>query len=166
VRAILRWAAAVTGAHDPTDDTSLERALAGNELDALVMLGHELPLSAEATERLTRLKLLIVVAVHDAGAARAAHVLFPAAAWAEVHGTINNRDGRVQRMRAAYPPSGKSMPAWQALSLLGREMEVALPYDNPRAILAEMTEKIDEFRGAQWGREVRPVQLRFAHSRG
>ena len=55
----------------------------------------------------------------DAGRARhaprtrstaAAHVALPLAEWAEVDGTFTNRLGMVQRVRAAVPPAGDSLP--------------------------------------------------------
>jgi NADH-quinone oxidoreductase subunit G len=47
-----------------------------------------------------------------------AHLMLPAAAWVERDGTFTNFEGRVQRFRAALPPLGESLPAWEILGRL------------------------------------------------
>jgi NADH-quinone oxidoreductase subunit G len=166
VNANRRGVRAILGERTAAGAAVLEQDLEAGELSALLVLGHEIPLSSAATERLASLDLLVVVSVHEADVAGHADVLLPAAAWAEVDGTVTNRDGRVQRMRAAYSPAGKAMPAWQAFVMLARAADAALAYDSAQAVFDEMIAQVAEFRSAEWGREVRPIQLRFAHSRG
>jgi NADH-quinone oxidoreductase subunit G len=160
-----RGVAAITGG-EAKDLAALEADLEAGELDALLILGHELPLRDEAMERLGELRGLVVLADSELGAAKAATVVLPSAAWAEVHGTITNRQGLVQRMRAAYPPAGQAQPAWEAICRLGRACDAALSYDHPKAIFEEMVGAVSAFEGAAWGREVQPIQLRWANSRG
>jgi NADH-quinone oxidoreductase subunit G len=47
-----------------------------------------------------------------------AHLVLPAAAWVERDGTFTNFEGRVQRFRAAVPPLGEALPAWEILGRL------------------------------------------------
>ena len=42
----------------------------------------------------------------------------------------------------------------------------ALGYSGARQVFDDMVQKVAEFRGATWGRDARPIQLRFANSRG
>ena len=79
---------------------------------------------------------------------------------------ITNRQGRVQRMQAALVSAGQSQPAWEAVSRLAKACDVALSYQNPKSIFKEMVGAVPAFQGAEWGRTARPIQLRFAHSRG
>lgn len=55
-----------------------------------------------------------------------ADVLLPATSFAEKDGTFTNSDRRVQRVRAAIPPRGQSMPDWQIICELGKRLTRAL----------------------------------------
>jgi predicted molibdopterin-dependent oxidoreductase YjgC len=79
---------------------------------------------------------------------------------------MTNRQGKVQRLHPAFPPSGQALPAWEVVVRLGRATGAALGWDHVKKVFAEMTEKVPAFQGASWGREARPLQLRFAGSRG
>jgi assimilatory nitrate reductase catalytic subunit len=71
--------------------------------------------------------------------ARLAHVLLPAAAWAEKSGTVTNSDRTISRQRAALPPPGQARPDWWALAQVGRRMgwPSAFGWDGPAAIFRE-----------------------------
>jgi NADH-quinone oxidoreductase subunit G len=144
----------------------LEEDLLAGDLQALLVLGADLPLSDEALTAAVGLEGLVVIADREISIAGGAHVALPAAAWAEVHGTITNRQGRVQRMRAAYAPDGKALPAWEIVTRLGQAAAATLTYDHPKKIFQEMVGAVDAFAGAEWGKEALPLQLRFAGSRG
>jgi NADH-quinone oxidoreductase subunit G len=146
---------------------ALETALAEGQLDALLVLGHELPLSPEAMETARSIDV-VVIAEHELGVARIADVALPAAAWAEVDGTVTNRQGKVGRMHAAYPPLGQSLPAWEVIARLARACDATgfEKHEHARSVFEEMVAQIEPFAGAEWGRTVRPMQLRFANSRG
>jgi predicted molibdopterin-dependent oxidoreductase YjgC len=107
-----------------------------------------------------------VIADQEQGIARRAHVALPAAAWAEVSGTITNRQGHVQRMHAALTPPGKAIPAWEILVRLARACGAAVAYDSPKAVFEELRTRVGPLEGAVWGREARSIQLRWANSRG
>jgi predicted molibdopterin-dependent oxidoreductase YjgC len=72
----------------------------------------------------------------------------------------------VQRLHPAFPPPGDATPAWQIAVRLARATDAAIGWDHPRRVFTEMIERVAAFRGAEWGREARPLQLRFADSRG
>ena len=143
------------------DAAALERDLSSGALRGLLVLGAETP-----NMTAPKLDALVVIATHERGFAPHAHVALPAAAWAEAHGTITNRDGKVQRMRAAVAPAGRALPAWEIVARLARKLGATMEAENPRAVFQEMVAKIPEFAGAQWGKEAPLVQLRFAGSRG
>lgn len=159
-------AIAAAGGYELLGIDRLEKDLADGTLAALVVLGHELPLSAAALEQAKNLDALVVLAHREVGIAASAHVLLPVAAWAEVHATITNRKGLVQRMQAAYPPPGQALPAWEAVTRLGQACKAALGYTHPKNIFTEMVAAVKPFAGADWGKTARPTQLRFAGSRG
>jgi len=85
------------------------RGMAGHQIKALYVTG-ELP----ALDELANLDVLIVQDQFlSAQAAEFAHVVFPAASFAEVEGTLTNLEGRTQALVPAILPSGDSRPdAW------------------------------------------------------
>ncbi len=144
----------------------LEADLLSGEIKALVALGGDLALSDEALDAVRALDVAIVLAERDAGIASAAHVALGIGAWAEVHGTITNRQGLTQRLRAAFPPVGQALPAWEAVVKLGRATGATMDYAHPRNIFDDMIEAIPALSDSEWGQEAPMIQLRFAHSRG
>lgn len=159
-------AIATTGGYQPGDVAALEQDLLAGKLKALLVLGHELPLSDQAMDRAKELDVLVVIAWRETGVAAAAQVILPCAAWAEVHGTITNRQGRVQRMHAAHAPPGQALPAWEVVSRLAQACDATLSYTHPKTIFQEMVGTVEAFQGAEWGKPAPLVQLRFAGSRG
>ena len=139
----------------------LETDLKAGKLKALIVLGSDIVVQASLDE----LDALVVIATHDWGITRSAHVALPAASWAEVHGTITNHEGQVQRLRAAFPPLGQSLPAWDVILRLGRKLGAAFEYPYPRAIFQELQPKLAGCFG-EWGKDAPLLQLRFAGSRG
>jgi NADH-quinone oxidoreductase subunit G len=146
----------------------LEAAINTGAIRALVVLGNELPLGDAARGRLRELDALVVLAWRELELARAATVTLPVAAWAELGGSITNRQGRVQRLHAAFPPPGQAVPAWEAVVRLAQATGAALPWTHAREVFQEMLAAVAPLRerAAPWGREARPIQLRFAYSRG
>ena len=72
----------------------------------------------------------------------------------------------VQRVRAAVPPAGDSLPGWEILSHLARKLGATMDYQEAKAVFAEAKQKLPFMKDADWGRPMLPVQLRFANSRG
>jgi NADH-quinone oxidoreductase subunit G len=159
-------AIARAGGCELLDEARLEADLVGGQLSALLVLGYETPLSGPALDRARQLDALVVIAHREAGIAAETHVTLPSAMWAEVHGTITNRQGKVQRMHAAFPPPGQALPAWEVVNRLAQACDVAMGYSHPKAIFKDMVAAVDAFSGADWGVTARPIQLRFAGSRG
>ncbi len=148
------------------DLAALEADLEAGALDALLVLGHDHALSEAAIAKAGALDALVVLAWREVGLAAVASTTLACAAWAELHGTVTNREGRVQRMHAAYPAAGQALPAWEILTRLAQASDAALSYTHPKKIFEEMVGKVDAFKGAEWGKPARLLQLRFANSRG
>jgi len=115
---------------------------------------------------LDRLQALVAIGTHRDGVTGAAHVALPLSEWTEVDGTFTNRLGMVQRVRAAVPPAGDSLPGWEILSHLARKLGATMEFLEAKAVFAEAKQKLPFMRDADWGRPMLPVQLRFANSRG
>jgi NADH-quinone oxidoreductase subunit G len=136
------------------------------EVRALVMLGSELPGIDEA--KLRELSL-IAISAFERGPVAAAKVVLPAAAWAEVSGTVTNVHQIVQRMHPAFAPPGEALPAWEAIVRLAQATPASagkLSFSHARDVFKEMTQTVTAWSALTWSREARPLSLRFAGSRG
>jgi NADH-quinone oxidoreductase subunit G len=137
------------------------------DVRCLVMLGSELPGIDQA--KLAELGVIAITS-HERGAAVAASIALPAAAWAETAGTVTNAAGLVQRMHAAVAPPGQALPAWEAVVRLAQATAAGaaskLSYAHAREVFKDMTQTVAAWSGLTWAREARPLALRFAGSRG
>jgi len=148
------------------DLTDLAAAIDAGEVRAVVLLGHDLPVAAATLGRIRELDSVIALASHELGPVSHAHVALPIAAWAESHGSFTNRDDRLQRLHAALPAPGQAVPGWEAVVRLAQATGAKPSWTSARELWKEMTGAVAAWKGAAWGREVRPIQLRFAGSRG
>jgi NADH-quinone oxidoreductase subunit G len=136
-------------------------------LRGLLCLSDVLPVSESDLNKLAQLELLAVLATHDSPLTAVAHVTLPAADWAEVNGTFVNRQGRVQRLREALPPAGQSEPAWRLVGRIAKALgDAGFDWEYPRQLFEEARAQTDALAGAEWGKDARPVHLRFAGTRG
>jgi predicted molibdopterin-dependent oxidoreductase YjgC len=93
---------------DPTAGRTYAAILAGirdRRVKALYLAG-EIPPVPELSD----LEFLVVQDILPTESMRHAHVVLPAATFAEMDGTLTNLEGRVQRLRQAIPPVGGSRP--------------------------------------------------------
>jgi NADH-quinone oxidoreductase subunit G len=132
-------------------------------LRALVVLGDVLP-GIEAA-KLGEIEV-ISIAAHERGPVPNARVALPAAVWTESAATITNAKGMVQRMHAAYAPAGTALPAWEAIVRLGQATGVKRTWTHVREVFKDMVATVPAWKDLTWTRDVRPLSLRFAGSRG
>ena len=147
----------------------LANDLKAGALTALLVVGTDGLLGKDAAPGalpLNRLQTLVAVATHRDAVTNGAQVALPLAAWAETDGTFTNKLGMVQRIRAAVPPAGDSLPGWEILSHVARRLGATMDFTEPKAVFAEAKQKLPFMKDADWGRPKLPVQLRFANSRG
>ncbi|HVV87717.1 MAG TPA: 2Fe-2S iron-sulfur cluster-binding protein [Kofleriaceae bacterium] len=144
----------------------LEPGINTGAIRVVVALGHDLPMSSTALGRLRELDLYLALATHELGPVGHAGVALPIAAWAEQHGSFTNQDGKLQRFHGAIDAPGQAVAGWEAMARLGRASGANLTWTAARDVWKDMTAAVAAWKGAAWGREIRPVQLRFAGSRG
>ena len=109
---------------------------------------------------------IVAISAHERGHVANARVAFPAADWAEIAGTITNVNGIVQRMHAAFSPPGHAIPGWEAVVRLAQQTGQKLAWTHVREVFKDMCAAVPAWNGLTWVREARPLQLRFAGSRG
>lgn len=105
-----------------------------------------MPDARRAEQALQKADLVIVSdAYHPTDTTRLAHVLFPAAGWAEKEGTLTNSERRITHVQQALPEPGVSQPDWKiatrlALRLgekLGRDWSAAFAYEKAEDVFNE-----------------------------
>lgn len=144
----------------------LSAALVAHELSALWVMGPTVELDEEALATLKNLELVIFQSTHETIISKDAHVVLPAAAWAEVNGTFTNFQGVVQRIRQAVDAPGEALPHYAIASRLAKKLAVAAEWAMARTVFAEMKSNVEGWADAQFGRDLPTVQLRFAGGRG
>jgi NADH-quinone oxidoreductase subunit G len=103
------------------------------DVKALVLQGPELLRVPEAVLALSKVPFIAVMATHEGPELDRAHVVLPAALWAEGEGTFTNYDRRVQRFRRAVPAPGEALALWELasgiLARLGKPLGASSPRD-------------------------------------
>ena len=138
------WGAPVP-TRDGLDLIEMIDAADRGELAALWMIGYDVLLTnpdAHRTRRaLGKLELVIVQDLFLNETAReVGHVFLPACSSYERDGTFMNAERRIQRVRAALEPRGRSRPDWRILCDVGAAMGHAreLAFRSPREIWDEI----------------------------
>ena len=133
-----------------TEEMVLEAASAG-QIDTLLVLGD--PLDPEDTSKVgasvrARLADLIHVGPFLDGAAKAATVLLPVAAWAEEDGCYVNFEGRIQRVRRCHLPRGEGRPGWRVAADIGVALGLEPPqWGSAADVLISLAGSVEAFEG-------------------
>jgi len=76
-------------------------------------------------DNLPNLEFLVVQDLFLTETAALAHVVLPAASFAEKGGTLTNTEGRLQELRPAVLPPGQARPGWAILAELARRLGIS-----------------------------------------
>jgi len=112
-------------------------------------------------EALKNTEFLVVQDIFLTETAKLADVVLPATTFAEKDGTFSNTERRVQRVRKAIEPVGKSKADWVILKDLLNRLGIEANYNNPSEIMAEIStvtpsygginyERLDQLGSLQW----------------
>ena len=93
--------------------------------------------------------------------AQLAHVVLPAACFAEKDGTQTSTERRVQKWRKAQDPPGQAKADWQIISELGAAMGYAkqFPYKSAEEIFTEISKVTPSYGGMTYARLEKPEAL-------
>jgi predicted molibdopterin-dependent oxidoreductase YjgC len=93
---------------------------------SLIIMGEDpvsvYPFSSKIQSVLKSLDLLIVQDIALTETAKLAHIVLPAASWAEKDGTFINAEGITQKLQRIVEAQGQSLPDWQILRNLSLAM--------------------------------------------
>jgi len=133
--------------------------LAGAEngtVKALYIMGENPMLSdpdvTHVEHALKKLGLLIVQDIFLTETAQLAHVVLPAASFAEKDGLITNTERRAQRLRKALNPPGQAKEDWLILQELANAMGSDWAYQSAHDIAQEICQVTPSYHGITWDR--------------
>ncbi len=98
-------------------------------------------------DALSSLDFMIVQDLFFTKTAEFADVIFPAASFAEKEGSFTNFEGRIGWLQQAFPAVGESLPDWEIILRLAREMGDPLPYSSLQQVINEIEEYVPLYEG-------------------
>jgi formate dehydrogenase (NADP+) alpha subunit len=127
------------------------------EIKAMYLIGENPLLSDPDTlhvkESLEKLDFFVVQDIFMSETAKLADVVLPSASFAESDGTFTNTDRRVQRVRKAVEPIGKSKPDWQITCQIAQKMGgKGFDFQDPSQIMDEMSKLTPSYKGISFER--------------
>jgi len=133
------------------------RAASKGKIKALYVVGAN-PALTEANaghvgQALEKLEFLVVQDMFLSETAQLAHVVLPAASFAEKEGTFTNMERRVQRVRKAIEPIADSKPDWWIACQIAKKMGVqGFDYEHPSQIMEEVSRLTPSYGGVSYQR--------------
>ena len=116
------------------------------------VIGMDEPESNMVREALKKLDFLVVQDIFVNETAELAHVILPAASFAEKEGTTTNTERRVQRVRQAAQPIGATKTDLQIISMVGQRLGVGLAATTPKAVFEEIAKVVPQYAGMTYAR--------------
>ncbi|MCL0079335.1 molybdopterin-dependent oxidoreductase [Dehalococcoidia bacterium] len=108
------------------------------------------PAPSLTQEILSSLDFLVVQDLFLTETAKLAHLVLPAASFAEKEGTFTSFERRVQKTCRAIEPRGESLPDWQIIQGLANKMQYDMPYSSPQGITDEIRQLVPLYRGGDY----------------
>ena len=127
------------------------------EIKALYLVGENPALSdpdiQHVREALARLDFFVVQDIFLSETAKLAHVVLPAASFAEKDGTFTNTERLVQRVRKVIEPIGDSKPDWWIVCQIAQKLEAkGFGYSHPSDIMEEIRNLTPSYGGISYQR--------------
>lgn len=137
--------------------TEMFDAILQGTIKAVYLMGEN-PLLSEAdaqhAERaLRQLEFFVVQDIFLTETARLAHVVLPAATFAEKDGTFTNTERRVQLVRKAVDPPGLAKPDWWIICQIAQRMGASgFAFSHPAEIMTEIASLAPIYGGISYQR--------------
>jgi predicted molibdopterin-dependent oxidoreductase YjgC len=150
------WGASLSQVPGLTHLEIVDNILEGR-IKALYQMGEN-PVLSEANashvyEAIEKLEFFVVQDIFLTETARYAHVVLPAASFAEKDGTFTNTERRVQRVRKAVEPVGQSRPDWLIVCEIARAMgKKGFDFKSAREIMEEIARLTPSYGGITYER--------------
>jgi formate dehydrogenase alpha subunit len=136
--------------------TDMWSAVLKEELKGIYIIGENPVVSdpnlKHVKDVLKKLDFLVVQDIFMTETAKLAHVVLPAASYAEKDGTFTNTERRVQRVRKGIEPIGDSRPDWKIICSLSEKMGSPMNYNHPEDIMEEIAGLVPNYGGIHYER--------------
>ena len=123
-------------------------------IEAVVLAGAELdqhPEPERAAAAVASADFSVAIETFAPDPALAVDVVLPAAAFAEVEGTVTNLEGRVQKVNRLVPAPGQARPLWETLEdLAGHMVGRGIGATSAEAIAKEIATVAPAYAGVSW----------------
>ncbi len=131
-------------------------AIEAGAIKALYVIGADPALALADDERtkaaLAKLECLVVQDSFPTDTAAAAGVVLASAVAFEDEGTFTNGERFVQRVRAAAPAAGASLPDWAIVQKLANALGADWVYAGPADVMREISELYPDYRGISYAK--------------
>lgn len=150
------WGIADLPAEPGLTATEMLPAAHRGELKALYIVGENPMVSdadvAHVEASLKHLEFLVVQDIFLTETAKLAHVVLPAACFAEVDGTFTNTERKVQRLRKAVEPPGAARADWEIVADLAGRLGHPMTYANVEGVMTEIAGVTPSYCGISYPR--------------
>jgi NADH-quinone oxidoreductase subunit G len=117
---------------------------------ALILQGPELLRVAEVVDAVEKVPFVVVMATHEGPELDRAHVVLPAAVWAETDGTFTNYQRRVQRLRGAAAAPGDAAPRWELAAGVLDRLGEPLGATSAREVFGLLARTVPDYDGLDY----------------
>ena len=135
------------------DGNEMVQKAAQGKLKALLVFGYDLKalFDEKTCEALRReLDFLVFIGSNFNGTCDYADVVLPSAVYAEKDGTFTNFQGRVQRIRPAFPPLGEAKGEWEIISALAERLGETFSFKQSSDLMKGLSETVKSFKGLDY----------------
>ena len=137
--------------------TEIFDAVHSGEINALYLVGENPFLSeansSHAAEAMEKAGFLVVQDIFLSETAELAHVVLPAASFAEKDGTFTNTERRIQRVHKVIEPVGDAKPDWWiACEIAKRLNSKGFGFSGPKEVMEEISSLVPSYRGISYER--------------
>jgi formate dehydrogenase alpha subunit len=136
--------------------TEMLPAIPRGGIKALYIIGENPVISEADTHHvvnpLQQLEFLVVQDIFLTETGKLAHVVLPAASFAEKDGTFSNTERRVARVRQVIPPIGSAKPDWQIIAELSKRLGHPMPFTRAADIFEEIRRVTPSYAGITYDR--------------
>ena len=136
------WGVKLPGSPGLTLTCAVNEAAVG-KLKAMIVFGENIMVSdpdlTHVEDALKELELLAVVDIFPTETTKLAHIVLPAACYAEKDGTFTSTDRAVRLLRRAVNPPGEAMPDWRIACELAKRLGAkGFDFSSPAKVMDEM----------------------------
>lgn len=130
------------------------KAAASGDLSALYIVGEDVlssyPDRARVEAALAKVPFLVVQDIFLSPTAEMAHVVFPAASFAEKDGTFTNAERRIQRVRQGIPLPGEAKTDFAIFEMLSARLGKQVSYTGPQAVFTQLAGTVLGYAGTDF----------------